>query len=180
MNSLGIDTMSARQRTNPRNNMFYLYLSTLSTTNPPVSNANLNNVTFNVNWDLLFSSLGKSLEPTIFVSARLVSTGSAALTWNNNKGTVRCNLPSPYGSDGNGMNLGSIIPYQDPTVYPPSNPPVCYLQLDTTQNTTTQQIIRPYGLSQLNIKIFDKTESPMPNVTDYELFLYFYTEKNMV
>lgn len=163
----------------PRSNYYYLYLSTLSILNPPVSSSNLNNVTFNVNWDTLFGSLGNATPNNLFVSARLITTSSTVLTWNANKGSVRCNLSSPFGNSSFGMNLGSIVPQQDPTFYPPTNPPSTFLILDTTQNTTSQEVIRPYGVSQLNIQILDKTEALMSNITDWELYLYFFSSKEM-
>ena len=56
--------------------------------------------------------------------------------------------------------------------------PISYLLLDTTQNTSSYQIIKPEGIQNLNIQILDRAEVPQLNVTDWEIFLYFYSEKD--
>jgi hypothetical protein len=102
------------QRATRKSTYYQLYLSTRSLINPPTDLLNLANINFNVNWLEIFGTDG-SHPQQVFITGRLITESNTNFTWLNNKGTVRLNLPCPYQNQGNGMNLGNIVPVLDPT-----------------------------------------------------------------
>lgn len=104
--------------------VYTLYLTTLITSstvsayNPiiPVNKTNLYNVTWNIDWSNLFKGDEKNYKfcrCRVYLTSESFAAGGS--TWNNLSGYLSCNLPSMFGSTGQGTILALVNPQDCPT-----------------------------------------------------------------
>jgi hypothetical protein len=165
--------------------IYTLYLSTLSTLNPPTINADLANVSWNVNFrDFFGADLFDKLKgnTTVVVKAKIISQSVLTTTLNDTDtipqdlyvGNVIISLPNAYAgrfyNSQNGISLGSIQPVTDGILNTYS-----YFMMDTTlSNSSGADVTIPFENGNLNISIYDNTESTLiANMQDYQIWLYF-------
>ena len=132
---------------------------------PSFINNSLNSAKWFINWREIFQNrIGEAR-----LRARFISNSSPSLSWVSNIGSIRATLQSTSSNCSNGFNIGSVRPQSD---YTSGTTGVTYLDCDTTQTLGSTMII-PNSSYELNIILLDKTEQPMQNVPDYQLWLYF-------
>lgn len=158
---------------------YSVYLNTKTASGPlkPDNKSNLANVTFSVNWNTVFPTSTNftrliNNNAKCILRAHLVSE-VGALTWANNKGTLRISgigSSSQY-SLGTGVILGITKPQDDPVGA------TFYHELDTTQGVG-QEISIPTQSTICVCFVKDDGVTLQTNVPEYELLLQFELEDN--
>ena len=156
---------------------YSVLLSTLITSaNSPVAycvNAtDLTNASFVVNWSKVFNN-NYSQDKLVRVRCLLISKSNTTLTWTNNTGTLRINLPTrdTIPSNNGMLVLGPLYP-QDLgiTMATVNHRLVC----DTASNTSGVNCNHPKGIQTVNIQLLNMSEALMSNAQlDYQLLIYF-------
>ena len=146
--------------------VYSLFLSTNTTLGKyaPTDKTNLANVRWNINWREIFGNRqGECRVRCRFISAS--STG--ALTWAANVGSLRATFASNSSNSTNGFNIASVRPQNDST-----GTNFTYLDSDTTTAVGTSMII-PNTSGDFSIFLLNSNETPMVNVPNYQIWLYF-------
>jgi len=159
--------------------VYTLYLSTISTNSPagnqsiPVDRTNLNNVTWNINFDELFRYDNKTYK-RCRVRYNLIGTSWSAIAtdWETYLGYLTCNLPSSYQSTGTyGTVLGPITAIDCPTTGTSTH---C-LSINTTDETGVD--IAVPNNNQAFTLTFNRADLSsglrISNIYDYQIILYF-------
>lgn len=159
--------------------IYTLYLSTISSSSPagnqsvPVDKTNLNNVTWNINFDELFRQDNHTYKHCR-VRYNLMSTSWTAVSsdWETYLGYLTCNLPSPYQSTGTyGTVLGPTLAADCPTTGTTTH---CMMVNTTSENGV--DIIVPYN-NQAFTLTFNRADLSsglrISNIYDYQIILYF-------
>jgi hypothetical protein len=147
-----------------------LYLSTNTSVNSlkPVNKSNLNNVRWSINWSEIFGNK----EGECHVRIKLISV-CGNINWTDNVGSVRASFTSNHQNSTNGFNLGCVIPVLDTSSISILN---TYLDCDT-RNTIGASMIIPKANTDFSITLLNANETAMSNVPEYQVWLYFDTEK---
>ncbi len=140
-----------------------LFLSTLSSIQPPYSKANLANCIWNIDFDNIFGdATGNCL-----VSCRLISRKLGENVWDTGLGTVRANFNSNNSNKYNGIVLGLT---SNMSIYDGA---WNNCLLSDTLSTKGISILIPKGKHDLNIQIYDMTDTLLSVAVDYEVSLFF-------
>ena len=159
--------------------VFHLYLSTIITGPTsnlvvPLNSTNLNNVSWQVDWNSLFRGWNKQYKRCC-VRYQLISTSFTATStdWENYNGVLCCNLPSDAGSSTNfGTALGLYSPLDCPTTGTTTH---CILS-NTLANVQGVDILMPQSNSIFTITWLKPSGSMALNsntLYDYEILLQF-------
>ena len=138
---------------------YSLYLSTTSTANPPTNKTNLNNVSFNVNWDEIFGT------QTGVCNVRLrMNTISGTYTDTHN-GSLRASFSSSHTNSNYGINIA-------PTLITALTSTLNVLLSDTFY-TNGLTINIPKGNGAFTISFVDRNDALMTGVQNYQVWFYF-------
>jgi hypothetical protein len=152
-----------------------LYLSTDSTTNPPLYSASKANVSWVVDWDLIFH--GKTGLCKVHTNLLSKSATATLITtsWNSLIGTVRASLGSIYSSNSSSLVLANLTPNSV------AGSTTVYYYTGVSESNQAPLINIPNGKSQLTIQLLDSTETALvAGVPDYEILLFFEWVSNEV
>ena len=156
-----------------------LYLSTDSFSNSimisPISSNNLANVTWYVDWDLIFRGKTGLCKVTVNMISKV---GTAPDTWNKSVGIMTANFSSPYTFNTNGLPLCPLIRNQyievsvdaqsvTTTAY------VFYYQAINEQSTSPPVINIPTGKSPFTIQMLDTQGNYITGFPHYHVFFHF-------
>ena len=135
------------------------------------------NATFFVNWGKVFDNMYSNKMKYARVRAYFITRGNSSMTWDDNIGTIRANLPDISTSQSNNgmLILGSVIP-QDLGITVAGTPHKLVCDTTATLGSVCQV---PKQIQTLNIQILNISEALQTNVADYQLLLYFdiYSDK---
>jgi len=151
--------------------VYNLYLSTLSPAGTPYAPIldHQSVVGWNINWDAFFGSqsANNSLPTSCRVKFLLTSKSAAAGVFNNDLGSLRANLTSPYANNYNGVNLGLVNLVNDTTNA------TDHRYLGDTTSSTGIEINLPRGNQDFQLRFIDMDETPILVAVDYQVWLYF-------
>ena len=132
----------------------------------------LTNASFVVDWSKVFNN-NYSQDKLVRVRTYFISKNNTTLTWTNNTGTLRINLPTKDTvSSNNGMLILGPLEPQDLgiTMATVNHKLVC----DTASNTTGINCVYPKGIQTVNVQLLNMAEAFMANASlDYQLLLHF-------
>ena len=142
-------------------------------------NTNKANASFVINWAKVLDNSYMTKVKYCRVRASLSTIGNTNITYDNNLGTLRCNLTdfSTAQSNNGGLILGVTIP-SDLGITITGTPH--RITVDTTQTKGVVCNI-PQGIQTLNVQFLDISEALQTNIPNYQLILYFdmYSERNL-
>ena len=143
--------------------VYNLYLSTLSSINPPLNKSNLANVHWNIDWSTLFNK--KTGTSQVYVKLKSQKT-VLLYDMNATMGTLRSNFSSPNSLVTNGVVIGLIDITEDPT-----DATLNYFFVENEQGIT---IDIPQFNSDFSVSFMDMTETLfLENIPEYEIMLTF-------
>lgn len=128
----------------------------------PINKYNLNSMTWAVNWREIFGNRNGECRCKV----RIMSNSNNNLTWLNNVGSIRASLSSSTSNNTNGVNIGFVRPQSDFIATQ------SYIDCDTTTSDGITVLI-PTSNTNLSIYLLNANETPMVNVPDYQVWLYF-------
>ena len=131
----------------------------------PTNKSNLAQVKWNINWREIFGNRNGECR----VRTRFISSSSTAISWVANNGTLRATFSSNTANSTNGFNLGFVRPQSD---YTSGTNNTTYLDYDSTTSNGMTMII-PNSNGDFTISLFDRSETLMVNVPEYQVWLYF-------
>jgi hypothetical protein len=131
----------------------------------PTNKTNLAQVKWNINWREIFGNRNGECR----VRTRFISSSSTAISWVANNGTLRATFSSNTSNSTNGFNLGFVRPQSD---YTSGTNNTTYLDYDSTTSNGMTMII-PNSNGDFTISLFDRSETLMVNVPEYQVWLYF-------
>jgi hypothetical protein len=156
--------------------VYTLYLSTQTPAGSlyaPTDATNKSIVTWYINWDNLYGSIGALDERIARVKFQLSSLSQASIfTWAANSGILAIQgLGNKYSNSANGLTLGSIGPLDNPVAGNPN-----HIMFGDTLQTAGVTLNMPYGYSPITVLLLDRTGALQPNTLDYQLILQFEIE----
>ena len=150
-------------------NMFMTYSAPqVSSKYAPLYRNNLNQMKWNINWSEIFGNQTGECK----VRVDFLSTTSSMLTWNVNVGSIRASFACSTSNNSNGMNIGDLRLNSEiaPSIYTAAT--YKYLTSENTINNGTSMKI-PTTNGDFILTMLNSSELPMPNVPDYQIWLYF-------
>ena len=145
-----------------------LYLSTTSTSNPPLAFTDKANVSWLVDWDNLFHGRSGLCKVHTNLISKSATVGAITTSWSSLIGTVRANLQSNYSLNQNGLVLANM----NPNCVGVSTT-VLYFSA-VSEGSKAPLINIPEGKSTLNIQLMDMTETAfISGMPEYEIMLVF-------
>lgn len=153
-----------------------LYLSTQTpapSTYAPVDATNKAIVTWNINWDQIYGSIGALDERIARVKFQLSSLSqSGVLTWAANSGVLAIQgFGNKFSNSYNGLILGYVGPMDNPVAGNPN-----HILFGDTLQTAGVTLNMPFGFNSISVLCLDRTGALMPNLLDYQLILQFEIE----
>jgi len=157
--------------------IFTLYLSTQTPAGSvyaPVDSANDAIVTWNINWEQLYGSIGAINERLCRVKFQLSSLSQNGIySWAANSGVLAIQgLGNKFSNSANGLVLGAVAPLDNPVAGNPN-----HILFGSTLETSGVQASLPYGYAPITVLILDRTGALQPNIVDYQLILQFEIEE---
>jgi len=131
----------------------------------PTNKSNLAQVKWNINWREIFGYRNGECR----VRTRFISSSSTSVSWVANNGTLRATFSSNTSNSTNGFNLGFVRPQSD---YTSGTSNTTYLDYDSTTSNGMTMII-PNSNGDFTISLYDRSETLMVNVPEYQVWLYF-------
>jgi hypothetical protein len=153
-----------------------VYLSTQApagSTFAPVDATNKSIVTWNINWEQLYGSIGAIDERIARVKFQLSSLSqSGVYTWANNSGILAIQgLSNKFSNSYNGLALGYVGPMDNPVAGNPN-----HILFGDTLQTAGVTTVLPFGYQTITVLLLDRTGALQPNTLDYQLILQFEIE----
>lgn len=158
--------------------IFTLYLSTQTPAGSlyaPVDTTNKSIITWNINWEQLYGSIGNYADERLArVKFQLSSLSQASVyTWGANSGVLAIQgLGNKYSNSSNGLVLGAVAPLDNPVAGNPN-----HILFGETLQTAGVQINLPVGYAPITVLLLDRTGALQPNSLDYQLILQFEMEE---
>lgn len=158
--------------------IYTLYLSTFGTTpsgnqGVPTDKTNLNNVSWNINFDELFRYENKKYKHCRVRYSLMSASWSAISTdWDTYLGYLTCNLPSPFQGTG---SYGTVIGTTSASDCPTTGTTTHCLMLNTTSEAGVD-IAVPQNNQAFTLTMNRADLSSglrISNVYDYQIVLYF-------
>jgi hypothetical protein len=157
--------------------IFTLYLSTQTAAGSlyaPVDTTNKAIMTWNINWEQLYGSIGAVDERLARVKFQLSSLSQSGIfTWVDNSGILAIQgLGSKFSNSVNGLVLGAVAPLDNPVAGNPN-----HIMYGDTLQTPGVQTSLPYGYAPITVLLLNRTGALQPNMVDYQLILQFEMEE---
>lgn len=153
-----------------------LYLSTQSPAGSlyaPIDATNKSQVTWAINWEQLYGSIGALDERIARVKFQLSSLSqSGVFTWAANSGVLAIQgFGNKFSNSYNGLILGYVGPMDNPVAGNPN-----HILFGDTLQTAGVTLNMPYGYGNITVLCLDRTGALQPNMVDYQLILQFEIE----
>lgn len=154
--------------------IFTLYLSTQTPAGsiyaPFGNTSNKAIMSWNINWEQLYGSIGAINERITRVKFQLSSLAqNAVYTWAANSGVLAIQgLGDKFSNSANGLVLGAITPSDSPVAVATAS-----ILYGETLQTSGVQAFLPYGYAPITVLILDRAGALQTNVLDYQLILQF-------
>ena len=153
--------------------IFTLYLSTQTPAGSlyaPVDTTNRAIITWNINWEQLYGSIGAVDERLARVKFQLSSLSQSGIYhWADNSGILAIQgLGAKFSNSMNGLVLGAVGPLDNPVAGNPNH----ILYGDTLQTAGVQTNL-PYGYAPITVLLLNRAGALQPNIVDYQLMIQF-------